>query len=149
MLAVQANRQALQKAREADFGVKSSVLLAVFDRDTSSWRTSQTCLLAQADGQADGLAEFSETWPASGIMQNGKTFLRPSLALRSVENVSGLLPTPRKTMWNKCWKRRSPQGNLEEVLGDAGLTGWINPSFVEKLMGFPETHTELPPLETP
>jgi len=149
MLAVQENKQALLTAHAADSGLKSSALLANWHRDSSSWRTSQTCLLAQVSGQGDGLAEFLETWPPAGIMRNGQIFQRPSLALRSVENVSGLLPTPRKTMWNKCWKRRKPQGNLEEVLGDAGLTGWINPLFVEKLMGFPETHTELPPSETP
>jgi hypothetical protein len=105
--------------------------------------------LGHLNSQADGLAEFSGIWPDAGMMRSGLIFQQEALALRSVENVSGLLPTPRKSMWNKCWKRPKPQCNLEEVLGDLGLVGWINPSFVEKLMGFPATYTELPPSETP
>ena len=38
--------------------------LASFDPDTSSWRTSQSCLI-------EGWATFSERWPRSGMMRNG------------------------------------------------------------------------------
>lgn len=61
------------------YGLKSPVLLAKLDQNSSSWRTSQTCLLAQAESLADGLAEFSETWPRSGMMQSGTAFQLPTL----------------------------------------------------------------------
>jgi hypothetical protein len=51
-------------------------------------------------------------------------------------------------MWGKCWNRPKPRGNLEETLGELGLTGWINPLFVEQMMGFPDGHTDLQPLAT-
>ncbi len=83
-------------APAAAYGLRSSVLLAKFDHPTSSWRTSQTCLLALASGLGDGLAEFSETWPASGMMRNGRTYRRRPWALPIAANASGLLPTPCK-----------------------------------------------------
>ena len=80
-------------------GPRLSDLLASYDRNTSSWRTSQHCLLAQVNGEADGLAEFSETWPSAGMMRNGKTFRRQPWALPIAENASGCwLGTPTKTM---------------------------------------------------
>ena len=130
-------------------GPRLSDLLATYDRATSSWRTSQHCLLAQVNGEADGLAEFSETWPSAGMMRNGKTYRRQPWALPIAESVVTLLGTPRKSMWGKCWRRPAPRGNLEETLGELGLTGWINPLFVEQMMGFPDGHTDLQPLEMP
>lgn len=51
-------------ASAAGYGQRSPVWLANFDRDTSSWRTSQHCLV-------EGLEVFSETWPRSGTMLAG------------------------------------------------------------------------------
>ena len=89
--------QELAKAQEADCGPKSCDLLASYDQATSSWRTLQTCLVAQAKNEAGGLAEYSETWPSAGMMRNGKTFQRQPWALPIVEKESGLLPTPSKS----------------------------------------------------
>jgi hypothetical protein len=77
-------------------GLKLSDSFAKYDRNSSLWKTSQTCLLAQANGQGDGLAEFSATWPNAGTMLSGRTFQRQPWALRTLESASGLLPTPRK-----------------------------------------------------
>lgn len=84
------------KAPEADCGPKLSDWLASYDPITSSWRTLQRCFLAQAESQVDGLAEFSETWPSAGMMQNGKTYRQQPWARLTLENGRGLLPTPRK-----------------------------------------------------
>src|SRR5688572_21555650 len=65
------------KVREAASGQKSSELFAKYDRRSSSWRTSQACLLALAGNQAGGLAEFSETWPRSGLMRSGIAYRLP------------------------------------------------------------------------
>lgn len=70
-------------------GVSIPAILAKFDLNTSSWKTSQHCL----DGD---LASFSETWPRSGMMRNGIAYRLPPLALITSETVSGLLPTLTK-----------------------------------------------------
>jgi hypothetical protein len=85
------------KAPAAASGPRLSDLLASYDPASSSWRTSQHCLLAQVTGVADGLAEFSETWPSAGMMRNGKTYRRQPWALPIAESASGCVPTPRKT----------------------------------------------------
>jgi len=97
-LAARVSAQGLEKEREVDFTLKSLDLLATFDRGSSSWRTSQACLVALVSNQGNGLAEFSETWPASGMMQSGKTYQRQPWALPIAGNASGLWPTPRKSM---------------------------------------------------
>jgi hypothetical protein len=63
-------------------GSNISDSLASFDQTSSSWRTSQTCLEAQASGRGNGLALYSEAWPRSGMMRSGTAFqLRPSAPL--------------------------------------------------------------------
>ena len=62
-------------------------LLAMFDLDSSSWRTSQLCLF-------EGLTLFSGDWPRSGMTVNGIAYRLPVLALRTDAIGSGLLPTP-------------------------------------------------------
>lgn len=81
-------------APEADYGAKSPVSLANFDPATRSWRTSQISLLALASSQAGGLELFSETWPRSGMMQNGIAFQLAPLVPRTREIGSGLWQTP-------------------------------------------------------
>lgn len=95
-LALPGSRPAWARALGRGSGQKSSDLLAKFDRNSSSWRTLQTCLVAHLTSQAGGLAEFSETWPNAGTMRNGRIYQRLPWALRTLESASGLLPTPRK-----------------------------------------------------
>lgn len=145
----QGSKQDSKKEREAGCGQKSTDLLASYDPSSSSWRTSQTSLLDQLSGQAHGLAEFSATWPRSGTMRSGIAYPRQSLVRPIAESASGLLPTPRKAMHGKSYIRVPSHGNLEEVLGEIGLIGWIDPSFYERMMDYPATHTELAPAEIP
>jgi DNA (cytosine-5)-methyltransferase 1 len=86
----QGDKQALM-ASEVDCGVKSPVLLASYNPDTQSWKTSQTSLVATGD---DGLDEFSETWPRSGMTRNGTAYQLPNLARTITEIGSGLWRTP-------------------------------------------------------
>lgn len=75
-------------ASEADYGSSSLESLATFDRTSSSWRTSQLCLV-------EGTAKFSETWPRSGMTRNGTAYRLPPLVRLTAEIGSGsLLPTP-------------------------------------------------------
>jgi hypothetical protein len=75
------------RANAADYGQNTPVLLAKYDLDTQSWKTSQLCL----DGDYQ---EFSETWPRSGMTRNGKLYLLPMSAHRTAGSESGLWPTP-------------------------------------------------------
>lgn len=81
---------------DQDYGQKSPVWLARLDQNTWSWRTSQICLVALASSQGDGLAEFSETWPRSGMMRNGTVYQLQPLAPLTKGTESGFWPTPRK-----------------------------------------------------
>ena len=96
-LARQESAQEWVKEPAAGCGPKLSDLLASYDPATSSWRTSQLCLVARLNNVADGLAEFSETWPIAGIMQNGKSYRRRTWARPIAAKGSGLWLTPRKS----------------------------------------------------
>lgn len=85
------NKQEWAKERAADYGQRLPDLLASYAPATQSWRTSQRCLV---ETQGDGLAEFSETWPRSGMTRNGTAYRLPNLARTITEIGSGLLPTP-------------------------------------------------------
>ena len=79
------------KASEVGCGVKSPVLLASYNPDTQSWKTSQTSLVATGD---DGLDEFLETWPRSGMTRSGIAYQLPRLARTTTEIGSGYWRTP-------------------------------------------------------
>jgi len=113
-LALQESALASRKEPAADCGPKSSDLLASYDPTSSSWRTSQTCLMALLNSQGHGLAEFSGTWPSAGMMQSGKTYRRQPWALPIAESVSGLWLTPTVQDSSKATKRwrESRQNNL-------------------------------------
>jgi hypothetical protein len=76
------------KAAAAAYGQSTPELLANYDPASSSWRTSQLCL----DG---ALTEFSETWPRSGLMQNGTAYLLPPLVPLTAETDFGSWLTPQ------------------------------------------------------
>ena len=75
------------KANVAACGLNTPELLASYDHDTSSWRTSQHCLV-------EGLTVFSERWPRSGMMQNGIAYQLQPLVRLTDETEYGLWPTP-------------------------------------------------------
>jgi len=74
------------RAQDQDYGAKSPVWLASYDRNTSLWKTSQHSLV-------EGLDEFSETWPRSGTTRNGIAYQLPPLALRTYGTGFGSSPT--------------------------------------------------------
>ena len=142
----------------ADFGPKSCDLLASYDRATSSWRTSQTCLVALAIGEADGLAEFSETWPSAGMMRNGVTYRLGWWDCLISENVSGLWPTPSRNDGRGFYRlslrsaRLRLSGQVKRqlhwlhraVLMQSREGSWTAcPRFAMGLMGFPTWWVDL------
>jgi hypothetical protein len=156
ILALQESRQALAKEPEADYGPNACDLLASYDPNSHSLRTLQTCFLAQVTGEGDGLAEYSRTWPASGMMRSGIVYQLPSLEPGTGGTEFGYLPTPTKTADSKGAPRsryfgsNTCKSNLREVLRNGPDDPiFPSPGFVEEIMGFPMFHTELQPLETP
>ena len=87
-ISVSQARESAWQVPEADYGSSTPDLLANFDPNSSSWRTSQACLV-------EGWTLFSESWPRSGTMQNGIAYRLPPLVPLTGEIGSGLLPTPR------------------------------------------------------
>jgi hypothetical protein len=70
--------------KTAYYGRNSQESFAWYDRDTSSWKTSQLCLSGE-------WAEFSQTWPAMGTMRNGSVSQPPHSARRIIGIDSSLL----------------------------------------------------------
>jgi hypothetical protein len=77
-------------AHEAGCGQSSPDWLASYDLKSLEWKTSQLSL----DGD---LAEFSETWPRSGMMRNGTAYRLPTLVPDNFATGCGLWPTPNST----------------------------------------------------
>lgn len=72
---VMQERARVSLARALGSGLNSLESLANFDLATSSWRTSQRCLVAD-------LERFSATWPRSGMTHGGIAYpLVPSALL--------------------------------------------------------------------
>ena len=121
-----------------DSGQNTPVLLAKYDRATSSWRTSQLCL----DG---GLALFSETWPRSGMTQSGIAYQLPMLVPLTCEIERGLWPTVGAQS-----RGVSGSANTRKLLTLIGAeSSCLSVSQSEWLMGYPEGWTALLPSETP
>jgi len=133
------------------YGLKSPVLLAKLDQSSSSWRTYQTCLLAQAEGMEDGLAEFSETWPRSGMMQSGTAYQLPTLVAASFGTEFGLWPTPNATAFKggrqsgRRGKANPERNNWQDWCSLRLGQRYPVPETGEQVMGFPMGHTEIKP----
>ena len=115
--------------------------LTYYDLTTSSWKTSQRCLFG-------GLADFSETWPRSGTMRNGRVYTRQTLGCLTVENDYSLLPTPTKSLgvnargWGLSQTGRKRYS--DQVEENALRFGYRPPiALLEWMMGYPEGHTHI------
>jgi len=142
--------RAASKQKDQDSGMNSADLLATYDRASQSWRTSQTCLLALANSEGDGLARFSETWPRSGLMRNGTAYHLPTLVAGPGGTESGYLPTPTAVSDSKGSPRNRFYGSdtyrsvLREYLRDgAGDPIYPNPNVSEVILGYPADYTLL------
>lgn len=132
--------------REAVSGANTPELLAKFDPASSSWRTSQHCLIS-------GWEEFSGTWPRSGTMRSGIAFQAPPLVPLISASASGLLPTPQAIdakgscaklshkRWTTYHLKHWVHGTGLAIHSRTGASSWINPNFAEWMMGFPRRWT--------
>lgn len=107
---------------EAALGCGSStpVLLANFDHESSSWRTSPP-----SPGEAS--TPFSARWPTSGMMQSGRLYALPMLALRTEGKGSLSWPTPDAAVFNdgqtvQAWMERKEREKAKGYNGNGGGT---------------------------
>lgn len=88
-------------------GPTSGRQFATYDPSTQSWKTF-------AGTEASDSTEYSETWPKTGYMHNGRAYELPTPEHRTIEKgSSSWLPTPTATDWKRdnfpsCQKRKSP-----------------------------------------
>jgi hypothetical protein len=118
-LAQQAKNKA--KTTQNTCGPNISQPFAHYDPNSQSWKTLQITL-------SGDLEQFSQTWPRSGMTRNGIAYqLQPLAPLTSVTESSSLHWTPTATANYAApsMKRRK------------GADGYLNPTWVEWLMGFP------------
>lgn len=131
------------KANVADCGESMPVLLAKYDRDTSSWKTSQLCL----DG---GYREFLGIWPRSGMTRSGRSYQLTPLVPHINEKDVGLWPTPSGVRGaGHCVGAISEWGGSSNPFRGTELRNLRLPTLEEWMMGFPESWTELTHYVTP
>lgn len=133
----------------AGSGSSTPELLANFDHASSSWRTSQRCLIG-------GWETFSEPWPRSGTMRSGIAYQRQPLVPYTPEIAHGLLPTPNATAFKggrlspRLGKANPERNNFQDFCSLVLGMRYPLPEFTEPIMGFSRgwTYPETAPLET-
>ncbi len=136
------------------YGLIPSESFARLDQNGSCWKTSQVCLLAPTTT----FHTFSETWPKQGSMFHGAVFRPKLVELPISESACGSSGNARReealVLKRELWPTPSSRdyksgkageeifnGNsrpLSEVVGRIeGTDAYLNPDFVEWLMGWP------------
>src|SRR5581483_9964158 len=133
----QTSQETASMAPEAVSGSSTPELLASYDRASSSWRTSQSCLL-------EGWEEFSERWPISGMMLNGECFAASISDYPLSVSGSGLLPSPNardgkdvsSTSVHLASRQRHQPSAATRLL-ERGISWKLISTAYELMMGFP------------
>lgn len=128
-------------------GEKWPESLARYDQSSSSWRTHQ-CLLFE------DLGELLATFPTWGTARDGECWEVTPQGVVQMESESGfslMRPTASDGLRHKfklssLVRRGHQDGNLSEQLARVHQVK-LTPIASEILMGFPETWTDLKPLE--
>lgn len=122
--------------------------LAHYDRNTQSWRTSGDISLW---GDSPSLASL----PKSGMTRNGVLYQQPDWVRPTDEKECSLWPTPtahgeNTATRNEAHSRRLANGmryssrlSQAVALTEPQAIGYLNPMWVEWLMGFPIGWTDL------
>ena len=127
--------------------------LANYDLNMQYWKMYEATFLSD-------LMQYSETLPQSGMTRNGLLYERQQSAHLIAENGSSSWPTPTRAAWctatsmdaaRRLVSKRGRSSRLvEEVaLAHPDQNGFLNPVWVEWLMGFPTGWTDLKDSETP
>jgi len=116
-----ASRLAL-RVSEAVSGLNTPVSLANYDPASSSWKTSQRCLI-------EGWTVFSETWPRSGMMRSGIAYQLAPLAPLTSGTGFGSWPTPNAApLTNSTSLRCSGDGRTKPNKLGWAVAMWPTPT---------------------
>lgn len=140
---VQPAQELDSRESDPDCGWKWQESLMKYDRVSCSWKTRQCSLLG-------GLAEYSETWPKSGLMLDGEV-LPQEMKVPPLKGSDYLLPAPTKSMGKRGWgfSKSSKPRYRKEVQDNALAFGYKpHPTILEWSMGWPITWSLSEPLET-
>jgi hypothetical protein len=117
---------------------------AWYDQGSQSWRTWQRCLSGE-------WAEFSGTWPESGMTRDGLAYQLAPLVRHTCDEECSLWPTPTASMDGRGFG--IPMHNLSDRYKSSTVlrvqelvreNGWrIHPNFTEALMGLPMDWTAI------
>ena len=122
----QASAPGSAKEPGQDCSTNMPALLAKYDPDTSSWRTSQACWIT---GQ---WALFSENFPAWGSLVSGECFQRQNVAVRTNGKGFSSWPTPTPQESPHPNARMSDDGKGSHGLNLEDKTGaWPTPRALE------------------
>ncbi len=110
----QASKPASKKALALACSTNSCESFAWWDRDTSSWRTSQRSLLTE-------WTLYLERWPKQGLMLNGHVFRRQMWAPAIGVIGGGVLPTPVAQTGAGGPKGLDGGSGARQMLADAGF----------------------------
>lgn len=141
-------KEPASKVNGLDCGEKWPESLAKYDRNTSLWRTRQCLLFEDSE-------ESLEIFPSWGIAQGGELWAVTPPGDALMESASGLsLMRPmakegyrHKFKLDSLIRKNHQDGNLSEQLARVYRVK-LTPNACEILMGWPETWTDLKPLET-
>ena len=126
-------------------GLRSSMWFAEYDRDTSSWRTPQASLFSDS-------TTYSESWPASGSMRNGRCYQHAPWVRHTHESACSSWPTPRASDWNgqgSPHTRDRHSWQVKDAVRAWEGIGPLNPDLTGWLMGFPTGWSVCKATETP
>jgi hypothetical protein len=134
------------------FGLPCGTLLGYYDPGTASLKTLEQSLIG------DSMLSL-ETLPRSGTMRSGKIYAQATWVLRTEGKESGLWPTPttpRPHDNEKTAGKYIPSQNQKDLTYAVAhdyakenkemedfVTGQLNPTWVEWLMGYPSGWTDL------
>ena len=134
-------------AQAQDSGARWQEWFVKWNQSTASWRTSQACLFG-------GWIEFSETWPTSGSMRDGRCYRHPMLERHTSDDESGSSAPTRIVKFPTLAARDYRHPNKADKLGGDhrgntksgkqlpnAIGGAVNARWAEWLLGFPDEWT--------
>ena len=131
------------KGKNLVFGGKCTESLAYWNQESLCWRMSQQSLLWVEQMSLEAL-------PKSGMTVNGRLYQLHNVEHPTEEIDGFVLPTPTAHLFKEGGypaehKRDSPTIHVVVGAKHSGQNPkYLNPQFVEWMMGFPQDWTELP-----
>lgn len=135
------------KAQDSMDGLTPFALFEKSSHSQSGWKTCQQFLPGLGD-------ESSLNFPTWGMMLGGACFQGAPLVPHIHENACFAWRTPAASdSKRRCldWPSVRKPGNplcLPQQIAQRGVHGYLNPQFINALMGWPNTWSLLTPLET-